>query len=157
MQNYDSRAYRDTMGQFCTGVVIVAGLNESRLVGFAAQSFVSLSLEPPLVAVCPAQTSTSWPLIRDAGKFSINVLAADQEIVSDAFAQAGKAAQVGWVTNAAEVPILDDAIAYVECRLAAEHPAGDHTVAIGEVLGFGTLRPDTEPLVYFRGGYGVGR
>ena len=157
MQNYDSRAYRDTMGQFCTGVVIVAGLNDGKLVGFAAQSFVSLSLEPPLVAVCPALTSTSWPLIRAAGKFSINMLAADQEQISNTFAEAGKAAQVGWATNAAGVPILDDAMAYVECRLAAEHPAGDHTVAVGEVLGFGTSRPQAEPLIYFRGGYGVGR
>ena len=155
MKSYDSRAYRDTMGQFCTGVVIVAGLEEGRLAGFAAQSFVSLSLEPPLVAICPARTSTSWPRIREAGRFSVNMLAADQQEVSDVFAQAGKAADIGWATNAAGVPILDDAIAYVECRVTAEHPAGDHTMVIGEVLGFGTLRPDAKPLLYFRGGYGV--
>ena len=155
MENYDGRAYRDAMSQFCTGVVIVAGIDEADLVGFAAQSFVSLSLEPPLVAICPARTSTSWPRIRATGKFSVNMLAADQEEISDVFAQAGKAAEIGWTTNAAGVPILDDAIAYAECRVAAEHAAGDHTVVVGEVLGFGTLRPDAKPLLYFRGGYGV--
>ena len=91
---FDSRAYRDTMGQFCTGVAIVTGNDGGDLVGFAAQSFVSLSLEPPLIAVCPAKTSTSWPRIRALGCFAINVLAADQQAISDVFAQAGMAAEM---------------------------------------------------------------
>ncbi len=156
MDDFDSRACRDTMGQFCTGVVVVTGNEDGRLVGFAAQSFVSLSLAPPLIAVCPAKTSTSWPRIRAAGHFCINVLASDQQEASDVFAQAGKAAAVPWTTNATNAPILDGALAYVECALAAEHDAGDHTVVVGRVLGFETLRPDAKPLLYFRGGYGVG-
>ena len=155
MDDFDSRAYRDTMGQYCTGVVIVTGNDDGRLVGFAAQSFVSLSLEPPLVGVCPAKTSTSWPRIRASGHFCINVLAEDQEVVSQVFAQAGRAANVPWTTNASLAPILDGVIAYVECALAAEHDAGDHTVAVGHVLGFETLRPDVRPLIFFRGGYGL--
>ena len=153
--DFDSRAYRDTMGQFCTGVVIVAGVEDGKLVGFAAQSFVSLSLEPPLVAVCPGKSSTSWPRIRASGRFCINVLADDQQMVSDVFAQAGKVADIAWSTRRAGAPILDGAMAYVECALAAEHDAGDHTVAVGEVHGFETLREDAKPLLYFRGGYGV--
>jgi len=155
MDNFDSRAYRDTMGQYCTGVVIVTGNDDGRLVGFAAQSFVSLSLDPPLIAVCPAKTSTSWPRIRATGYFGINVLASDQEALSEVFAQAGKAAETPWTTNATPAPILDDAMAYVECALAAEHDAGDHTVVVGQVLGFGILRPEARPLLYFRGGYGL--
>ena len=155
MEHFDSRAYRDTMGQYCTGVVVVAGNDAGRLVGFAAQSFVSLSLDPPLVAVCPAKTSTSWPRIRRTGHFCINVLAADQQDLSDAFAQPGRAADVAWTTNASPAPIIDGAMAYVECSLDAEHDAGDHTVAVGRVLGFDTLRPDASPLLYFRGAYGV--
>ena len=155
MDDFDSRAYRDTMGQYCTGVVIVAGNEEGTLVGFAAQSFVSLSLQPPLIAVCPAKTSTSWPRIRAAGNFCINVLADDQEAVSEAFAQSGRAADVPWTTNATTAPILDGAIAFVECALEAEHDAGDHTIAVGRVLAFGILRPEARPLIYFRGRYGL--
>ena len=155
METFDSRAYRDTMGQFCTGVVIVTGAQAGELVGFAAQSFVSLSLQPPLVAVCPGKTSTSWPRIRDTGYFCINMLADDQQDVSDVFAQTGKAADIAWATRRTGAPILAGAMAYVECSLAAEHDAGDHTVAVGQVHGFETLREDAKPLVFFRGGYGV--
>lgn len=156
MAEFDTRAYRDTMGQFATGVVVVAGLEGGRLVGFAAQSFVSLSLAPPLIAVCPAKSSTSWPRIRVAGRFSINVLAADQSAASDAFAQAGQTADIGWRRHSSGVPILDGVLAYAACELAAEHDAGDHTVAVAKVLGFGTERGADAPLLYFRGGYGVG-
>ena len=155
METFDGRAYRDTMGQFCTGVVIVTGAQAGQLVGFAAQSFVSLSLQPPLVAVCPGKASTSWPRIRDTGYFCINILADDQQDISDVFAQTGKAADIAWATRRTGAPILAGAMAYVECSLAAEHDAGDHTVAVGQVRGFETLREDAKPLVYFRGGYGV--
>ena len=152
---FDSRAYRDCMGQFCTGVAVVTGVEAGQLVGFAAQSFVSLSLRPPLIAVCPAKTSTSWPRLRALGRFCVNVLAADQQAVSDAFAEASKAADTRWRIGAAGVPILEGAIAYVECAVAAEHEAGDHTVIVGDVLGFETLRPEASPLVFFRGAYGL--
>ena len=154
MDDFDSRAYRDTMGQYCTGVVIVTGNEGGSLVGFAAQSFVSLSLAPPLIAICPAKTSTSWPRIRAAGHFCINVLAHDQEAISEDFAQSGRAADVPWTTNATPAPILEGVIAYVECALDAEHDAGDHTIVVGRVLAFETLRPAARPLIYFRGEYG---
>ena len=152
---FDSRAFRDAMGQFCTGVVIVTGNEDGTLVGFAAQSFVSLSLEPPLIAVCPAKTSTSWPRIRALGSFGVNMLAGDQQTISDDFAQAGKAAEVQWSTGGTGAPILDGALAYVECALDAEHDAGDHTVVVGRVRGFDILKPEAQPLVYFRGAYGL--
>ncbi len=155
MDDFDSRAYRDTMGQYCTGVVIVTGNEDGTLVGFAAQSFVSLSLEPPLVAICPAKTSTSWPRIRATGHFCVNVLADDQEGVSEEFAQSGGVADVAWTTNATPAPILKGVMAYVECALDAEHDAGDHTVAVGRVRAFETLRPEAAPLIYFRGEYGL--
>lgn len=143
------------MGQFCTGVAIVTGNEDGRLVGFAAQSLVSLSLKPPLIAVCPAKTSTSWPRIREVGQFGVNILADDQQQISDVFAQAGQAADMPWSTRGTSAPILDGALAYVECALEAEHDAGDHTIVVGRVIGFGALRDGAEPLLYFRGGYGV--
>lgn len=151
---FDSRAYRDTMGQFCTGVVIVAGVESDELVGFAAQSFVSLSLQPPLVAFCPAKSSVSWPRIRSSGRFCVNVLADDQQDVSDAFAQPGLTARTRWATAPVTgAPVLTGVIAYVECVLMAEHQAGDHTIVVSEAVGFKTVRPDARPLLYFRGGY----
>ena len=83
MAEVDSLQFRSAMGQFCTGVVVATACLDGEPVGFAAQSFVSLSLAPPLVALCPAKTSTSWPLIRDSGNFCINILAANQRQMAE--------------------------------------------------------------------------
>lgn len=154
MAEFQGREFREAMGQFCTGVVIVAGVDEGGMTGFAAQSFVSLSLEPPLIAVCPAKSSTSWPRIRDAGRFCINVLADDQRQISEVFAQSGQAADIGWRAGVSGAPILDGVLAYVDCALDAEHDAGDHTIAVGRVLDIGILDGSAGPLLFFRGGYG---
>jgi flavin reductase (DIM6/NTAB) family NADH-FMN oxidoreductase RutF len=85
----DPREFRDTLGHFCSGVVIATGCVEGEPAGFAAQSFTSVSLDPPLVALCPAKSSTSWPKLRASGSFCINILAAHQQGVCDIFAQSG--------------------------------------------------------------------
>lgn len=154
MKSFQDREFRETMGQFCTGVVVVAGVDEGGMTGFSAQSFVSLSLQPPLIAVCPAKSSTSWPRIRNAGRFCINVLAEDQQAVSETFAQSGRVADIGWRTGVSGAPILDGVLAYVDCALEAEHDAGDHTVAVGRVLDIDILNRSGSPLLFFRGGYG---
>ena len=154
MTKFHGREFRDTMSQFCTGVVIVTGSNDGALAGFAAQSFVSLSLEPPLIAVCPGKVSTSWPRIRDTGHFCINVLGEDQQDVSDVFAQSGKVADIGWRTGDSGAPILNGVLAYVDCELQAEHDAGDHTIAVGRVMDIDILDATRGPLLFFRGGYG---
>jgi len=151
----DGRAFRNTLGQFCTGVVIAAGNCDGELKGFAAQSFTSLSLEPPLVAVCPAKTSTSWPKIRTTGAFCINVLAADQKPVCDAFAKPGEAAAIGWRRGVTGAPVLDGVIAYIDCELEAEHDAGDHTIAVGRVRDIQVVDAGKAPLLFFRGMYGT--
>lgn len=144
------------MGQFCTGVVIATGAVEGEPAGFAAQSFVSLSLDPPLVALCPAKTSTSWPLIRAAGAFCINVLGADQQDVCAVFARSGgaKFERMAWRAGVTGAPILDGVIAYVDCSLEAEHDAGDHTIAVGRVQNLAILDDSRGPLLFFRGQYG---
>ena len=141
------------MGQFCTGVVVVTGVCEGAMAGFAAQSFVSLSIEPPLIAVCPGKASTSWPKLRKAGCFCINVLGDDQQAVCNVFAQSGQVAEVGWRPSVSGSPILDGVLAYVDCRLEAEHDAGDHTIAVGRVLDIDILDGQRGPLLFFRGGY----
>lgn len=124
------------------------------MTGFSAQSFVSLSLAPPMVAVCPGKSSTSWPRIRDTGHFCINVLADGQREVSDVFAQSGRVADIGWRPGVSGAPILDGVLAYVDCALSAEHDAGDHTIAVGRVVDIGILEASGKPLLFFRGGYG---
>ena len=155
---FDQRDYRNTMGEFCTGVVIATGAPGGQPAGFAAQSFVSLSLDPPLVALCPANTSTSWPRLRDAGHFCINVLSSAQEAICLQFARSGgdKFAGIDWRPGPTGAPILPGVLAWVDCELEREVPAGDHVIAIGRVRAYG--REDgpepAAPLLFFRGGYG---
>lgn len=152
----DSRLFRNTLGNFCTGVVIVTGSKAGEPAGFAAQSFTSLSLEPPLVAVCPARSSTSWPKIRDSGRYCINILGADQKAVCDVFAKTGidKFASFGWRKGASGSPVIDNVIAYIDCELDVEHDGGDHTIAVGRVIDIGILDAQRAPLLFFRGAYG---
>lgn len=155
----DQGVFRDTMGRFCTGVVLVTGMDGAEPVGFAAQSFVSLSLDPPLVAVCPALTSSSWPRVRASGHFCINVLGADQKMLCDAFARSGgdKYAGIAWTAAPSGSPRIDGVLAWIDCDLEDEHEAGDHTIAVGRVraLEAAADRPDAaDPLLFFTGAYG---
>ena len=156
MTEFDGRALRNAMGNFCTGIVVATSVFEGKPVGFAAQSFVSLSLTPPLVAICPGKSSSSWPKLRDAGSFCINLLAADQKHVCDAMAQSGgdKFADVQWQAGVTGAPIIVGTLGYVECELVAEHDAGDHTIAVGHVQDFKMTDEGKAPLLFFRGGYG---
>lgn len=156
MSEVDQRMLRDTLGRFCTGVVLATGVSEGRPCGFAAQSFVSLSLDPPLVALCPARTSKSWPLLRASGSFCINVLGAHQKALCDAFARSGgdKFAGVDWHAGATGSPIIDGVLAWVDCELEAEHEAGDHTIAVGRVRDLRIMDPEGDPLLFFGGRYG---
>ncbi|MFP5375905.1 MAG: flavin reductase family protein [Acidimicrobiia bacterium] len=88
-RGFDAARFRQVLGHFCTGVVVVTGLAEAEPIGFTVQSFTSVSLDPPLVTVCPARTSATWPRLRSAGGFCANVLASDQEALGRVFATAG--------------------------------------------------------------------
>jgi 3-hydroxy-9,10-secoandrosta-1,3,5(10)-triene-9,17-dione monooxygenase reductase component len=150
---FDARAFRDTLSQFCTGVVIATGLHEGEMAGFAAQSFASLSLDPPLVALCPAKTSTSWPKLKASGHFCVNVLGAHQQEVCDQFARKGGVADVPWHKGITGSPILEGVLAYIDCELETEHDGGDHIIAVGRVKDLGVQDTNHGPLLFFRGGY----
>jgi 3-hydroxy-9,10-secoandrosta-1,3,5(10)-triene-9,17-dione monooxygenase reductase component len=151
---FDGRMFRNTLSQFCTGVVVATGVLDGQPAGFAAQSFTSLSLDPPLVAVCPGKSSTSWPKLRRSGSFCINVLSAQQKAVCDQFAKPGQFADIPWRAGVTGSPILDGVIAYIDCNLEAEHDAGDHVIAVGRVRDLQILDANAEPLLFFRGAYG---
>lgn len=147
-----ARYFREVMGEFATGVVIVTATAGGRPVGMTCQTFSSVSLDPPLVCFLPAHTSRSWPLMREAGHFCINVLAEDQAPVADVFASKGadKFAGVAWRPAESGAPIIDGSMAYVDCTLEAVHAAGDHDIVVGRVRALSTLR-DAGPLLYHRG------
>jgi 3-hydroxy-9,10-secoandrosta-1,3,5(10)-triene-9,17-dione monooxygenase reductase component len=150
----DTGRFREVLGHFATGVTVVTALEDGEPVGFTCQAFTSLSIEPPLVALAPAKSSTSWPRIAGAGAFCVNILAENQEALCRDFAVSGgdKFKGIGWRPGASGAPVLDGALAWVECAFVRAHDAGDHELVIGRVvdLGVGAGRP----LLYYRGGFG---
>jgi 3-hydroxy-9,10-secoandrosta-1,3,5(10)-triene-9,17-dione monooxygenase reductase component len=151
----ESGEMRRVMGMFASGVTIVTGTDDGKPVGFACQSFTSVSLDPPLVLFCPAHSSSSWPRIQRGGVFSVNVLAEDQLELCKAFAASGgnKFEGLTW-HDTAWGPSLDGVLATVHCEIDAVHPAGDHDVVIGRVKQLVTHR-EAAPLLFFRGQFGL--
>jgi flavin reductase (DIM6/NTAB) family NADH-FMN oxidoreductase RutF len=153
----DTARFRQVLGHFCTGVTIIAALDaEGMPTGFTAQSFTSLSLDPPLVSFSPSTTSSTWPKIEAAGHFCVSILAEDQEVLCRTFAESGidKFKGVGWwPAPATGSPVMLDALAWVDCRITEVHPAGDHLIVVGQVLSL-KLQREGKPLLFYRGGFG---
>lgn len=151
----DPRVLRDALGRFCSGVTVVTGSVAGEPVGFTCQSFTSVSLDPPLVAITVQRTSTSWPRLRPTGRLVINVLADHQAALSSQFARRGgdRWAQVAWHAGRLGGPVLDECLLAVECVVAAEHDAGDHVLVLARVHTLHTPRTAADPLVFFRGDY----
>lgn len=153
--SFDQDDFKLAMSTFATGVTIVSGIEEGRPIGFTCQSFISLSIDPPFVAVAPARTSTSWPRIARAGTFCVNVLADHQSQLCRGFAVSGgdKFEGVTWhpapVTGA---PVIEDSLAWVDCRVELVHDAGDHELIIGRVLDLGVAGAGGSPLLFYRSG-----
>jgi flavin reductase (DIM6/NTAB) family NADH-FMN oxidoreductase RutF len=150
----DPRALRRAFGSFATGVTITTTLApDGQPVGFTANSFASVSLDPPLLMVCLAETASSWPAFRDAGFFAVNVLSEAQREVSTRFATRGadKFGAVRWRAGVGGAPLIDDTVAWFDCRTERILPAGDHAILLGRVLDFGCS--DGAPLGYCRGAY----
>jgi 3-hydroxy-9,10-secoandrosta-1,3,5(10)-triene-9,17-dione monooxygenase reductase component len=145
----DPAQFRTVLGHFSTGIVVVTGAGP---VGMTVQSVASLSLEPPLVLFCPAKSSTTWPSIRQAGAFCVNILARDQQDLCGVFARSGgdKFDGVRWRSGITGAPILADTLAHAECQLVDVHEGGDHDIAIGRVVALDVQR-HAQPLLFFRG------
>ena len=154
----DQAWFRQVLGHFPTGVVIVTAMSGDSPAGLAVGSFMSVSLDPPLVAVLPAKTSTSWPKIAAASSFCINVLHASHGDLSRRFARSGgdKFAGVSWHPAPSGAPVLDGALAWIDCGHERSIDAGDHLIVLGQVQ---VLDVDTSqtaaPLIFFQGGYGT--
>jgi flavin reductase (DIM6/NTAB) family NADH-FMN oxidoreductase RutF len=150
----DASLFRSVLGRFATGVTIVTALDQQgQPHGMTVSAFSSLSLEPPLILVCIDNEATMSPLIATVDHFVVNVLSSTQEELSRRFADQldDRFAGIGYRNASSGPPIVDDVLAWIECRVVARHPAGDHVIVIGEVENGEAL--EGEPLLYYRSGY----
>ena len=155
-----SRQYRDTVGMFTTGITVVTAVSARLGHGMTANAFASVSLDPLLVLACVVRDALMHKVLEESGRFAVSVLAADQEDLARYFSDSGRPGgmaqfvPVGWhpgpVTGA---PLLDGALAYLECDVEAAYDGGDHTVFLGRVRWVERARADGEPLLYFGGHY----
>jgi 3-hydroxy-9,10-secoandrosta-1,3,5(10)-triene-9,17-dione monooxygenase reductase component len=151
---FDSAKFRQVLGHFPTGVVVVTAMADNDPVGLAIGSFASVSLDPPLVGFFPGRTSSSWPRIRAGGAFCVNILGEGQEEISRVFASKGteKFAALGWKPGLTGSPILNDVTAYIDCTIESITEAGDHDFVVGRVVDL-DVGHEGSPLIFYRGGY----
>lgn len=153
---FDERDLRRAFGQYATGVtVITARAPNGQRIGITANSFTSVSLDPPLVLWCPSRNAPSVDALTEGTHFAVNVLAADQHHLSRQFATPAedKFAGVAWQEGRHGVPLLAGAVATFECRIVSFIDAGDHLICLGEVERYDV--PGGPPLVFHAGGYHV--
>ena len=131
----DPAQLRRVFGAFPSGVTAIAALIDGGPVGIAASSFTSVSLDPPLVSVCIAHSSTTWPLLSGAARFGVSVLAADQEraCVQLSARHADRFADLDWRATAHGAVLLEGASAWLECSTDAAFRAGDHDIVVMRV------------------------
>ncbi len=146
----DARGFRDALGAFATGVTIVTAAGPDGPAGITANSFASVSLDPPLVLWSPGKASSRYPIFSGAERFAIHVLAEEQWQVAQGFTRALDAfAGLDWARDADGVPLIADCLARFDCAREAVHDAGDHAIVVGRVLG-AARRPGAALL--FQGG-----
>ncbi|WP_031469532.1 flavin reductase [Sciscionella sediminilitoris] len=155
-ERLDQRDYRTALGQYATGVAVVTTTApDGRRLGVTANSFTSVSVDPPLVSWCAAERAPSLPGFTEASHFAVNVLAAHQHDLSRQFATRAqdKFADVELEEGIAGVPLLAGVVARFECRAVRRVPAGDHVIFLGEVERY--TAPGGQPLVFHSGAYHV--
>jgi 3-hydroxy-9,10-secoandrosta-1,3,5(10)-triene-9,17-dione monooxygenase reductase component len=155
----DTLEFRRVLGHFPTGVAIVTALDAARRpAGLSVGSFFSVSLVPPLVGLCLAKQSKSWPQIKAAGSFCVNILAEDQQELCAAFARSGTEKFIGvkWDTVFTDSPSIHGSLAWIDCDIQQIHEAGDHEICVAAVKALDVAR-EARPLVFFRGRYRCSR
>lgn len=149
-----SHTFRSILGRFATGVTVLTALDRAgNDHGMTVSAFCSVSLDPPLVLACIDHEAEMSAILQTAEHLGVSILSEDQEAISRRFAELerGRFDGVGYARGATGVALLEGAIAHLECRIAARHPAGDHTIVVGEVVEAAAM--GQRPLIYFRSGY----
>lgn len=150
-----SRELRNALGCFATGICIITTRTVSGLAGLTANSFASVSLDPPLVLFSLDKASDTFSLFQAATHFCINVLQENERDLSARMARKGRKGLEGFPSaqdGAGGAPVLDGALAHFECAVHARHDGGDHVIYVGRVLHFAHARHG-HPLIYYRGHY----
>jgi flavin reductase (DIM6/NTAB) family NADH-FMN oxidoreductase RutF len=147
--------FRQALGHFASGVTVITTQYQGQLHGTTVSSFCSLSLRPPLVLVGIDLNANIHDLIVASEVFAVNILAEHAEKLSQHFARriSDKFSTISYSLGQLGVPLLDDALTRLECRLVTRYPGGDHSIFIGEVISTST-QPHHQPLLYFRSRYG---
>ena len=154
---FDSAHFRQVMGHFPTGVTIITGMAGEVPAGFTIGSFTSVSLDPPLVGFLPQVTSDTWAAMAPAARFCVNVLGASQGPACWRFAKKGvddRFTDVAWHAGVTGSPILDEAIAWIDCEVTEVHTMGDHYFVLGRVIAMSHSDNDPQPLRFYRGKLG---
>lgn len=152
----DTRALRDAFGCFATGITVVTTVDDrGEKYGVTANSFTSLSLEPPLCLFCLDNKALSFDAFQESRHFAVNVLAQEQEALSSNFARSNVdkwngVAYETWTTGA---PILPGCVANLECDVEATHEGGDHVIIVGRVREMAYRDGNCRPLLYYKGRY----
>ena len=151
---FEAKSLRNAFGSFMTGVTVVTTMEPNGAPrGFTANSFTSVSLDPPLLLICIAKTASSCAVFSRTPGFVVNILAEDQKDVSGIFAskRPDKFAEVSWTTSANGQPVIDGSLSWFDCARREVIEAGDHIILLGAIRDFDTR--DANPLGYARGGY----
>lgn len=155
----DPREFRRVVGRFATGITVVTTVADGIDHAMTVSAFTSLSLDPTLVLFCPEKTTRLHDAVAAAGSWAVSVLGEDAEDASRWFATRGRPLERqldGWRFHRGPhtgAPILDQAIAALECRTHAVHDGGDHSIVVGEVLSVSRPDPGGAPLLYYDGAY----
>ena len=158
-QAIDSDVFRRVMGHFVTGVTVVSAFDGEQPFGITVNALSSVSLDPPLVMVALDRRRFLTPIVRSAGRYAVNILSEDQQALSDCFAGApvtpGRDAFCGaaWHPGEFGLPLVDGAIATLECTVVETFSAGDHDLFIGRVETIASEQDHPMPLLYYRRRY----
>jgi flavin reductase (DIM6/NTAB) family NADH-FMN oxidoreductase RutF len=153
-ESIDAGELRRALGTFATGVTVVTTIDgDGTPRGFTANSFTSVSLDPPLILVCLAKTAASCPVFQAAGSYAVNILSEDQKGVSGAFASrtADRFASVEWSGRTTGCPVFEGVVAWLDCRMHEVVDAGDHLILIGRIVAYDYTA--SSPLGFCRGAY----
>jgi 3-hydroxy-9,10-secoandrosta-1,3,5(10)-triene-9,17-dione monooxygenase reductase component len=152
----DPRTYRHALARFATGVAFITATPDDQPTGLIVNSLTSVSLEPPLLAFCPARSSLTWSRMRHTRRFAVNVLGRRHQQFATRASAAGadRFTDLDWQPGHNGLPLLTDALATLECEITAEHPTGDHWIVVGHVDTM-HIPPITDPLIFFAGAFGA--
>lgn len=152
----EPRSFREALGHYASGITVITSHLDDEPIGFTCQSFYSVSMSPPLVSFSVMADSASYPRMRRAGRFAVNILSGDQMTISNQFARRGtnKWKGVDWHESPLGNPLIAGSLQWLDCTIHAEHAAGDHLIVIGEVKALHLQdAAATQPLLYFKGHY----